>query len=288
MKQLIPERVVQRAGEVLEIEAAAVRDLSGSLGPEFVKAFSICLNCEGRIVVTGMGKSGHIAGKIAATLASTGSPAFFVHPGEASHGDLGMITPADVVLASGRYVRDKTVGGSAQSIVPEGDDASVQDLIDWRRDVGLPPRPALGIVTSKAGFDPQVAASLADDVIAVLGEEPDAETRSTLEDHGLSVVAAGRNGRVTGDLLVEALGGLGHKVVFSAAGPQVFHTLTPVADALHLTLAGRLLGGRSYSTLLEGDELEVPPSFDLATAYLDPEGPGGAVQLFLEFTRDRE
>src|SRR5690606_21792980 len=58
-----------------------------------------CLECKGRVVVTGMGKSGHVAGKIAATLASTGTPSFFVHPGEASHGDLGMITPTDVVLA---------------------------------------------------------------------------------------------------------------------------------------------------------------------------------------------
>jgi riboflavin biosynthesis pyrimidine reductase len=198
-----------------------------------------------------------------------------------------LMMQADVVLASGRYVRDKKVGGSAQSIVPEADDASVADLIAWRRATGLALRPALAIVTSKASFDPEVAASLADDVIAVLGEEPDAETRATLEDQGLTVTAAGREGRVTGDLLVDVLGGLGHKVVFSAAGPQVFHTLIPVADALHLTLAGRLLGGRSYSTLLEGDELEVPPSFGLASAYLDPEGPAGAVQLFLEFTRDR-
>jgi riboflavin biosynthesis pyrimidine reductase len=195
---------------------------------------------------------------------------------------------SDVILASGRYVRDKAVGGSAQSIVPEADDPSVADLIEFRREAGLPLRPALAIVTSKASFDPVVAASLADDVIAVLGEEPDAETRATLEDLGLSVVAAGRNGRVTGELLVEALGELGHHVVFSAAGPQVFHTLIPVLDALYLTLAGRLLGGRAYSTLLEGDELEVPPSFDLASAYLDPEGPGGSVQLFLEFTRNRE
>lgn len=99
MKKLIPDRVVQTAGEVLDIEATAVRDLHRSLGPDFVQACSLCLDCEGRIVVTGMGKSGHIASKIAATLASTGSPAFFVHPGEASHGDLGMITPDDVVLA---------------------------------------------------------------------------------------------------------------------------------------------------------------------------------------------
>src|SRR6202020_3021773 len=69
------------------------------LGPQFARACRICLDCRGRIVVTGMGKSGHIAGKIAATLASTGTPAFFVHPGEASHGDVGMITRDDAVLA---------------------------------------------------------------------------------------------------------------------------------------------------------------------------------------------
>ncbi|KPK58289.1 MAG: D-arabinose 5-phosphate isomerase [Gammaproteobacteria bacterium SG8_31] len=99
MKSLIPERVIERAKAVVDVEADAVRGLLSSIGPEFVKACEICLGCRGRIVVTGMGKSGHIAGKIAATLASTGSPSFFVHPGEASHGDLGMITAQDVVLA---------------------------------------------------------------------------------------------------------------------------------------------------------------------------------------------
>jgi arabinose-5-phosphate isomerase len=99
MKSLIPERVIERAKAVVDVEADAVRGLLNSIGPEFVKACEICLGCRGRIVVTGMGKSGHIAGKIAATLASTGSPSFFVHPGEASHGDLGMITAQDVVLA---------------------------------------------------------------------------------------------------------------------------------------------------------------------------------------------
>jgi len=69
------------------------------LGPDFARACRICLDCRGRVVVTGMGKSGHIAGKIAATLASTGTPAFFLHPGEASHGDIGMITREDAVLA---------------------------------------------------------------------------------------------------------------------------------------------------------------------------------------------
>ena len=198
-----------------------------------------------------------------------------------------LMMQADVVLASGRYVRDKKVGGTVQSIIPAADDPSVADLIDWRREQEIPLRPALAIVTSKAGFDPEVAASLADEVIAVLGEEPDADTKATLTDAGITVVTAGRNGRVAGDLLLAALADLGHHVLFSAAGPQVFRTLIPVLDTLYLTLAGRLLAGRAYSTLLEGDELEVPPSFDLASAYLDPEGPGGSVQLFLEFNRQQ-
>ena len=85
--------------EVLQIEAEAVAALRERVGAEFVAACRHLLACRGRVVVTGMGKSGHVAGKIAATLASTGTPAFFVHPGEASHGDLGMITREDVVLA---------------------------------------------------------------------------------------------------------------------------------------------------------------------------------------------
>lgn len=84
---------------VINNEAAAVRKLADRINDDFSRACCYMLACEGRIVVTGMGKSGHICGKIAATLASTGSPAFFVHPGEASHGDLGMITEKDVVLA---------------------------------------------------------------------------------------------------------------------------------------------------------------------------------------------
>lgn len=84
---------------VLEIEAREVAALATRIDDNFVRACELMLHCSGRIVVLGMGKSGHIGGKIAATLASTGSPAFFVHPGEASHGDLGMITPQDVVLA---------------------------------------------------------------------------------------------------------------------------------------------------------------------------------------------
>jgi arabinose-5-phosphate isomerase len=94
-----PARILALGRAVLETEAAAVTALAERIDDRFVDACRYMLACTGRIVVLGMGKSGHVGGKIAATLASTGSPAFFVHPGEASHGDLGMITPQDVVLA---------------------------------------------------------------------------------------------------------------------------------------------------------------------------------------------
>ncbi|PWK81566.1 KpsF/GutQ family sugar-phosphate isomerase [Fulvimonas soli] len=97
--KLDPDALVRSARTVVATEAAAIRALEPRIGAEFVAACRLILGCQGRVVVTGMGKSGHIGRKIAATLASTGTPAFFVHPGEASHGDLGMILPQDVVLA---------------------------------------------------------------------------------------------------------------------------------------------------------------------------------------------
>ena len=94
-----PEHLLLLARQVLDIEADALRALSDRLDTGFVDAVQLILACSGRVVVSGMGKSGHVGGKIAATLASTGTPAFFMHPGEASHGDLGMIAHDDVVLA---------------------------------------------------------------------------------------------------------------------------------------------------------------------------------------------
>ena len=87
------------AERTIRMEAAAVAELEQRIGPGFDQACELLLATSGRVIVTGMGKSGHIAGKIAATLASTGTPAFFVHPGEASHGDMGMITAQDSVIA---------------------------------------------------------------------------------------------------------------------------------------------------------------------------------------------
>lgn len=94
-----PGSSIETAREVLAIEAKAVTDLIGSLDARFEQAIGLILQCQGRVVVSGIGKSGHVARKIASTLASTGTPAFFVHPAEASHGDLGMVTRNDVFLA---------------------------------------------------------------------------------------------------------------------------------------------------------------------------------------------
>lgn len=91
--------ITAEARRVLEIEAEAILSLRSSVNDEFVKVVELILNCAGRLVVTGIGKSGHIANKLAATFASTGTPAFFLHPAEGVHGDLGMVTEADVVLA---------------------------------------------------------------------------------------------------------------------------------------------------------------------------------------------
>jgi arabinose-5-phosphate isomerase len=91
--------MVELARAVIRTESEAIQALVDRVDAEFVRACRWMLDCEGRVVVLGMGKSGHVAHKIAATLASTGTPAFFVHPGEASHGDLGMITAKDVVIA---------------------------------------------------------------------------------------------------------------------------------------------------------------------------------------------
>ena len=94
----VPAEILHTARQVLATEAEALTELAARLDDSFVRAHQLLLGCSGRVVVSGIGKSGHVGHKIASTLASTGTPAFFLHPAEASHGDLGMIQPEDVVL----------------------------------------------------------------------------------------------------------------------------------------------------------------------------------------------
>ena len=98
-KSFSDQALIDLGRQALQVEIDGLKAQLPRLGADFARACRLCLECKGRVVVTGMGKSGHIAGKIAATLASTGTPAFFVHPGEASHGDVGMIVRDDAVIA---------------------------------------------------------------------------------------------------------------------------------------------------------------------------------------------
>ena len=116
------EKIIAAGRRVLADEADALSMMRQSLDDSFVQAALLMERAQGRVVVTGMGKSGHVARKIAATLASTGCPAFFVHPGEASHGDLGMVTPGDVVLA----------------LSNSGETVELVDIITYTRRFGIP------------------------------------------------------------------------------------------------------------------------------------------------------
>ncbi len=154
---LSPDIIITSARDVIATEAAAIAALGPRIGAEFVEACRLILACKGRVVVSGMGKSGHVARKIAATLASTGTPAFFVHPGEASHGDLGMILPQDVVLAL--------------SYSGETDELLV--ILPVIKRQGIP----LIVITGKAGSS---LAGLADVCLDALGLAPTTSTTVAL------------------------------------------------------------------------------------------------------------
>lgn len=126
---------------VLEVEAAALAALAAHLDTPFAEAVALLRSVEGRVVCTGMGKSGHIARKIAATLSSVGTPAMFVHPGEASHGDLGMITAKDAVLA----------------LSNSGETAELKDLILYTRRFAIPLVAMIGRAASTLGREAEVA-----------------------------------------------------------------------------------------------------------------------------------
>ncbi len=121
-KPMSDQEILHAAAHVLNAEGDALKILANELGDSFIKAAQTILACKGRVIVTGMGKSGHVARKIAATLASTGTPAHYVHPGEASHGDLGMIVGDDVVIA----------------LSNSGETAELADMIAYTRRFGIP------------------------------------------------------------------------------------------------------------------------------------------------------
>ena len=227
----------------VQIEQAAVARLQQAINGDFSRACALLLACEGRIIVTGMGKSGHIGRKMAATLASTGSPAFFVHPGEASHGDLGMITLKDVVIA----------------LSNSGTTAEVVTLLPLIKRMGVP----LISMTGK----PQSTLALAADVHLDVSVEAEACP------HDLAPTASTTAALVMGDALAIALleargftpedfafshpgGALGRKlllkvedIMHSGARVPVVAPGTALADALLVMNAS----GLGMTTVCDGE-----------------------------------
>jgi arabinose-5-phosphate isomerase len=202
-----PHAGVESARRVLELEAEGIAALDAALGDDFIAALDILYAVKGRVIVTGMGKSGHVARKIAATLASTGAPAQFVHPGEASHGDLGMIVPEDAVLA----------------LSNSGETGELRDLLEYTRRYGIP----LIAVTGRAGSTLDEMA----DVTLLLPKTPEACPM------GLAPTTSTTVSLALGDALAVAL------LERRGFSPQDFHALHPggrlgksllrVADLMH-------------------------------------------------------
>jgi arabinose-5-phosphate isomerase len=196
--------VLSLGRRVLEIEARAIRDLGPRLDSAFARACELILACSGRVVVTGMGKSGHIGGKLAATLASTGTPAFFVHPGEASHGDLGMITRADLVVA----------------ISNSGETAEIVTILPLLKRLGVPLITLTGTPRSTLG---EAAAAVLDVAVAEeacpLNLAPTASTTATLAmGDALAVALLESRGFTREDFALSHPGGaLGRRLLLRVA-----------------------------------------------------------------------
>ncbi len=195
------------ARRVIAAEAEALQALSGSIGPEFEAACARILACTGRVIVSGIGKSGHIARKIAATLASTGTPAHFVHPAEASHGDLGMLTAGDVALL----------------ISNSGETAELADIIAHCQRFAIP---MLGICARAAS-----TMALACEIALILPAVPEAGAEGIVPTSSTTMTLA------LGDAL--ALAVMEHRA-FTAAHFRQFHPGGPlgakllrVADVMH-------------------------------------------------------
>ncbi len=242
-KQADPERLIQAARAVIDTEQQAVAALRQRLGRQFVRACELMLSCRGRVVVLGMGKSGHIGRKIAATLASTGTPSFFVHPAEAGHGDLGMITRDDVAV---------TLSNS-------GETAEIVTLLPVIKRLALPLIALTGNPASTLG---KAAAACLDVSVAreacPLGLAPTASTTACLVLGDALAVA-----------LLEARGFNADDFARSHPGGSLGRRLSSVRDVMH---SGADIPRVQEDTLLSRALLEMSEKGLGMTAVLDAQG----------------
>ncbi len=227
MNTEITHKFRESALRAIEIEREAIDALTGRIDDHFVRACEVIMACKGRVVVTGMGKSGHIGNKIAATLASTGTPSFFVHPGEASHGDLGMITSQDVVLG----------------ISNSGNTSEVLTILPLIKRMGAPLISMTGNENSTlareavANLDVSVALEA-----CPLGLAPTSSTTATLVmGDALAVALLEARGFSTEDFALSHPGGsLGRKLLLRVS--EIMHTGDRIPRVQEdITLGGALL-----------------------------------------------
>lgn len=213
-----PEALTTLARAVLETEAQAITRLSMRIDQSFIEACNILLQCRGRIVVSGMGKSGHIAGKIAATLASTGSPAFFVHPGEASHGDLGMVLKDDVIIG----------------ISNSGNSPELLSLLPTIKRLGIPLVALSGNLQSPLAQAATVTLDIGVEREACpMGLAPTASTTATLAmGDALAIALLSARGFTEEDFALSHPGGsLGRKLLLRVSDIMAADSQIPMVDA---------------------------------------------------------
>ena len=217
---------ITSAKRVIDIETQAVAALSNKLDQRFVKACELLFQCQGKVVVSGMGKSGHVGNKIAATLASTGTPAFFMHPGEANHGDLGMLGKDDVLLA----------------ISNSGETSELLNLMPVVKRLGVPVIAMTNSNTSTLGIHSDVVIDISVEKEACsLGLAPTSSTTATLVmGDALAVALLDHKGFTSNDFALSHPGGsLGRKLLLTVSDIMLTGEalpLTPstalIADAL--------------------------------------------------------
>lgn len=236
--------IIQAGRRTISMETAAVAALEGRIGDDFNRACELILGCPGRVIVSGMGKSGHIGRKIAATLASTGTPSFFVHPGEASHGDLGMITRQDLVIA----------------ISNSGSSAEVLTLLPLLKRLGIPMISMTGKPDSPLAQSADVNLDISVETEACpLNLAPTSSTTVTLVMGDALAVA-----------LLEARGFTAEDFAFSHPGGALGRQLLlKVEDVMH---AGQELPQVSPETLLSQALLEMTSKGFGMTTVVDRDG----------------
>lgn len=208
---------IASAKRVIDIEKQAIASLTGHLDDDFVRACELLYTCKGKVVVSGMGKSGHIGNKIAATLASTGTPAFFMHPGEANHGDLGMLAPDDVLLA----------------ISNSGETAELLNVLPVVKRLNVPVIAMTNSKDSSLGKHADVVVNISVDKEACsLGLAPTSSTTATLVmGDALAIALLDRKGFTSDDFALSHPGGsLGRKLLLKVSDIMLTGDALPLVN----------------------------------------------------------